>query len=251
MKASLVAAAALAVVAASPVMAADLPVRVPPISQAPLVSLTNNWTGLYIGGNVGYGWVHSDTGIISFYDPADVVAGSIPGTKSNFQGVLGGVQAGYNQQFGNIVLGIEGDFSWTGIKHSISDTVNNYTATSKIDWLTTGRGRVGVAFDRTLLYATGGVAAGRVKIRLDDSYSSVITTTSTTTHVGWTVGAGIETAISPNLSLRAEYLYVDLGTKQNNHYEPAPGWPRISYDSALTANIVRVGMNYIFGTAPY
>lgn len=251
MKKTSVIAAAFAAVVAGPALAADLPVKEPQVYRTPLVSLTNNWTGLYVGGNVGYGWAHNDPGIISFYDSTGVLAGTIPGIRANLQGVIAGGQAGYNYQFSNVVLGVEGDISWTGIKRSVADTVNNYKATAQIDWLATGRGRAGLAFDRTLVYATGGVAAGSVKITLDDSYASVIRTISTTTHIGWTAGAGVETAISPNLSLRAEYLYVDLGSKQNNHYEPAPGWPQISYRSAVNANIVRIGLNYIFGSAPY
>jgi outer membrane immunogenic protein len=229
------------VLVAGPAMAADLPVK------APLVAAPQayNWTGFYVGANIGYGWGDSKSGTTDFYDPAFV--GSIPGTSNSMNGVIGGGQVGYNQQFGNIVFGLEGDFSGTGIKGSVTDTVLGYTATSSIDWLATGRGRLGFSFDRSMVYATGGVAVGRVKVKLDDAYpSGVITTASTTTHVGWTIGAGIETALSPNWSVRAEYLYVDLGSERNNHYEPAPGWSQISYDSTITANIARVGINYKF-----
>jgi outer membrane immunogenic protein len=98
-----------------------------------------------------------------------------------------------------------------------------------------------------MVYVTGGVALGRVKSKLDNVYpSGVISTTSTITNVGWTIGGGIETALSPNWSVRAEYLYVDLGSERNNHFEPAPGLSPISYDLSVTASIARVGINYKF-----
>jgi outer membrane immunogenic protein len=253
MKKSPILVATFIALAAGSAKSADLPVKAPPAYKVPTTSLTYNWTGFYVGGNVGYGWGHNDPGPIDFYSPVGVFAGSIPGISSKTQGVIGGGQAGYNQQFGNMVLGLEGDISGTGIKGSVTDTINGYTATSNIDWLATGRGRAGVVFGRTLVYGTGGVAVASVKIKLDDSYPPVVvSTTSTQTHVGWTAGAGVEMAIWSNFSLRAEYLYVDLGTKQYNHYEPSPpGWPQISYNNSVKANIVRVGLNYMFGAPKY
>jgi outer membrane immunogenic protein len=105
-----------------------------------------------------------------------------------------------------------------------------------------------LAFDRTLVYATGGLAIASVKTTLNDVYpSGLVTTTSTPTYVGWTVGGGVEVALWSNWSAKAEYLYVDLGSKQNNFYEPSPpGWPRISSSTSVTANIVRAGVNYKF-----
>jgi outer membrane immunogenic protein len=242
-------AAALAAIiglgAAQTAVAADLPAR--PVYKAPAaMPLAYNWSGFYIGANIGYGWGDSKSGLVDFYDPA--FAGSIPGHSYDMNGVIGGGQIGYNQQFGNTVFGLEADFSGTGMKGSVTDPVFGYTATSSIDWLSTVRGRLGLTFDRSMVYATGGVAIGRVKNKLDDIYGAdVITTTSTTTHVGWTIGAGIETVLSPNWSVRAEYLYVDLGSENNNHYEPnPPGWSQISYDSSVTASIARVGVNYKF-----
>jgi outer membrane immunogenic protein len=185
-------------------------------------------------------------GTISFYDPIDTFAGSIPGINYDVNGVIGGGQIGYNQQFGNFVLGLEGDFSGTGIKGSVSDPVAAYSATTRLEWLSTVRGRVGVAFDRVLAYVTGGVAIGSVKTTLNDDYGVIITTNSTETHVGWTAGGGIEAALTQNWTARAEFLYVDLGSKEHNFYEPAPGWPRISANASMTAGIVRGGFNYKF-----
>jgi outer membrane immunogenic protein len=83
---------------------------------------------------------------------------------------------------------------------------------------------------------------------LDDTYpSGVITTTSTNTHVGWTAGAGTAWMFTQNWSVRAEYMYVDLGSKEYDHNEPSPpGWPLISYKASVTANIVRGGFDFRF-----
>ena len=125
--------------------------------------------------------------------------------------------------------------------------MNAYTVTSKIDWLATARGRVGVVMDRTLLYATGGLAVARVKTTLDDLYlAGVVTTSSGATYVGWTAGVGAEFAVAPQWTVKAEYLYMDFGSKDYNFYEGAAGWQRISGSASLTANIARIGANYRF-----
>ncbi len=244
MKKSLVLGAALALLSGG-AMAADLPAKAP-VYKAPVAASVYNWTGFYIGGNAGYGWGRVKPGTVSFYDPIDTLAGTLAGLNSDTSGFIGGGQAGYNFQSGNFVFGLEADFSWSGIKGSVTDTVNGYSATSRLDWLATGRARAGVAFDRVLFYGTGGIAAGRAKTTIDDYYGVTITTEDAKTHVGWTAGAGIEAALSPNWTVRAEYLYVDLGSKEYNFYEPAGFWPRISTSTAITESIVRGAINYKF-----
>jgi outer membrane immunogenic protein len=232
--------------------AADLPVPAPaPAYKAPavIVPSTYNWTGFYIGGNVGYGWGTSKPGTISFYDPIDTFQGSQLGINASPKGVVGGVQAGYNYQINSLVLGIEADWSASGMKGSVTDVANAYTATTKIDWLATARARAGFAMDRALIYVTGGVAAGHVKNELIDSSHSgtVFTTESSATHVGWTVGGGAEYAVMPNWTVKAEYLYADLGSKEFNFYENGlGGWPRITGKAAVTTSIARVGANFKF-----
>jgi outer membrane immunogenic protein len=235
-------AAAIALVS-FPAFAADMPLKArPAIAPAPF-----SWTGFYLGGNVGYGWGHADGGTVSFFQPIGTLAGTIPGNSIDTNGVIGGGEIGFNQQLGNWVLGIEGDFSGTGMKGSITNTALSYTAHSEIDWLATVRGRLGVAFDRTLVYGTGGLAVGSVKSTLDDTYPGpvVITTSSTNTHVGWTAGAGVATMLTQSWSVKLEYLHVDLGSKQYNHNEPSPpGWPLISYNASVTADVVRGGFDF-------
>jgi outer membrane immunogenic protein len=214
--------------------------------KAPAIAPPYSWTGIYVGANVGYGWSKLRPGTISFFDPG--VFGTIDGIDYSLKGVIGGGQAGFNYQFDNILLGIEGDFSGTGIDGSVTDSVHLYTATSKINWLATARGRAGVVMmERALIYATGGLAVADIKTTLDDVYpAGIITTTSSATYVGWTVGGGVEFALAPHWTVKAEYLYVDLGSKEYNFYERSGGWQRITGTAAVTASITRVGANFKF-----
>lgn len=210
-----------------------------------------SWTGFYVGANLGYGWSDVKPGTVSFYDPA--FAGSIDGINYSPKGVIGGVQAGYNYQFNNnMLLGLEADISAAGIKGSVFNPTGS-TSTSKIDWLATARARAGLVMDRTLIYATGGLAVAHTKSTLDDYYPLntppdpvVITTSDAATYVGWTVGAGAEFSLSPNWTVKAEYLYADLGSKDYNFYEGSAGWARIAGTASLTMSIARFGLNYQF-----
>lgn len=208
-----------------------------------------NWSGLYIGVHAGYGWGDVKSNAIDAYDPIDEYVGSMPGVKYDMSGVIGGAQIGYNFQFNRMVLGVEADISASGIDGSHNETENDFRTTTKIEWLSTIRGRLGFVHGNMLIYGTGGVAIGSVKNTLQDSYDDgevIITTSDRITHVGWTVGGGIEAALDTNWTLKAEYLYVDLGKKETNHYQPEPGWPRISTDGTVTTSIARVGLNYKF-----
>ncbi len=180
---------------AGPAMAADLPVKAPP----PVVAVFN-WTGFYLGGNIGYSWGRSSNGENFFAAGLSGGPGStscaVAGNQSTFafcaassdrnklNGVIGGVEAGYNWQMANYLLGIEADFQGSGQKGSGafsataptgSNSIQNSGAiipivstlagayTQKLDWLGTLRGRVGFVQDRWLVFATGGLAYGEVK----------------------------------------------------------------------------------------
>jgi outer membrane immunogenic protein len=179
-----------AVLAGGAAAAADLQPRYQPVAKAPFYSPVYNWTGFYLGINGGGGWGRSEWGGI---DKFDISGGLIGGT------------IGYNWQFaGQWVLGIEGDVDWSNIR----GTTNVLCATgceTHNHWLATGRGRVGYAFDRFLPYLTAGVAIGDVKATRPGFPAGRVTS------AGWTVGGGIEVGIVSNVSLKAEYLYVDLG----------------------------------------
>ncbi len=131
--------------------AADLPVRPAPAPMAPVAyapAAIYNWTGLYIGGQLGAGFGNS-----SWTDP-------FTGAKNNFNsgaGFLGGAQVGGNLQFNMLVVGVEGDFNWSSLKASGTNSIGN-AINSNVNWTSTVTGRVGAAFDRLLVYGKGGVA---------------------------------------------------------------------------------------------
>ncbi len=173
-----------------PAGAADLSRRYePPITKAPVYNPVYNWTGFYIGINGGGGWGRSR------WDTAD---------SFNTSGWLVGGTAGYNWQMGQTVLGLEGDVNWANIKGSTT-TFCPLGCNTSDTWLATFRGRIGYAFDRVLPYVTGGLAVGDIKA------STPLLPGASQTNVGWTVGGGIEFAAAGNWSVKAEYLYVDLG----------------------------------------
>ena len=190
-----------------------------------------NWTGLYVGIQGGYGWGTSNhqqgTATTDDFDMRG--------------GVLGGT-VGYNQQFGMWVLGLEGDLSWSGIHGSrpVGSTggfnCGSGPCETFVKWFGTGRVRGGVAVDKALFYATGGVAYGKLfaQITPDPTF------TGGENKVGWTAGGGAEYALMPNVSVKAEYLYVDFGRFVYGTSIPNP--------TALARfGVARVGLNWRFG----
>jgi outer membrane immunogenic protein len=204
--------------------AADLPSRAyapAPVYAAPMFT----WTGFYIGLNAGYGGDKNTYSINGF--------GNVLGISSG--GFIGGAQIGYNYQFAGsaFVLGLEADLQATNIESKVS--ILGISLGSKLDYLGTVRGRLGYAFtDRALLYVTGGLAYGRVKSNI----ANIITFGGSNT--GWTAGAGIEYALTQNWSLKTEYLYVDLGTKNSLLV------PGLTIGVKSHEHIVRAGLNYRF-----
>jgi outer membrane immunogenic protein len=171
--------------------AADLSRRPPPpVTKAPpALPAAYNWTGFYFGVNAGGAFGTSR------WDSTD---------EFDLSGALVGGTVGYNWQNGPWVFGLEGDVDWTNIK---GDTTTNCPlgCETKNSWLATARGRLGVAFDRVLPYATGGLAVGDIKARTPGLPGADETNT------GWTAGGGVELGLAGNWTAKAEYLYVDLG----------------------------------------
>jgi outer membrane immunogenic protein len=262
----------IALLAVAPAQAADLGMRVQPPALAPAY----NWSGFYAGLNAGGAWGHSNTGTATVYDPPADYFASATNTalfnaagvqRGNASGFTGGGQVGFNWQAGNTVLGLETDFqsfrlnsrsTATGLfpavlAPAIPFTISHSTST---DWLWTLRPRVGFAANNWLFYATGGVAVANVKAswQYTDSLANTESASLSKTKVGWTVGGGVEYALSQAWSVKAEYLYVDLGDEQitthnllNAGVIPIPGQP-FFHSVSLKSNIVRAGLNYKFGT---
>jgi outer membrane immunogenic protein len=194
----------------------------PPLTKAPAVPPPYNWTGFYMGINGGYGFGRSK------WD-------GLPASFDVNGGMVGG-QLGYNWQFGQFVYGVEGDGDWSHLRGTANFADCTVGCQTRNDFLATARGRVGIAADRWLPYVTGGLAVGDIKATVPDF------TGINKTNAGWTVGGGLEFALSGNWTAKAEYLYVDLGHAGCSVDCGLPAGNNVS----LTTNVVRGGINYRF-----
>jgi len=228
-----------------------------------------NWTGPYVGVNLGYGGGSFKYPFSGTTDAAGTnpVAG---GLRQSSSGVLGGAQVGYNFELpSGALFGAEADIDASSIggrtSYSSLDSLGGATSgaiRSRIDCLGTVRGRVGDAmFDGKFLpYLTGGFAYGGVRTTAATSCSSCGVGGATAgssfdsgraTQTGWTAGAGADYALTNHLSFRAEYLYVDLGktalaNDAAQFSAPGANLYNASVAEKTTANVVRVGVNYKF-----
>jgi outer membrane immunogenic protein len=222
---------------ASGAQAADLtrPVYKAPIAPPP----SWTWTGFYLGGTLG-GVVGHDS---VTNDPASSNNAFLASPIStNSAGVIGGLEAGYNWQISQIVLGVEADVSWSSLKQSNTAVGSTDTFTSRLDMLSTIRGRLGWAFDRTLLYGTGGVAFADLKDQLADS-GFLFTATPSSNLTGWTAGGGIEYAFTDHWTAKAEYLHIGFSGMRTAMDSNGTGY---IFDYKDKLDIGRVGINYKF-----
>ena len=255
--------------------AADMAVKAPPAPPPPAWT----WTGFYVGGNAGGAWgsfdpstttVPAPGGSLGFNNvPAVNAAGQQSIKPSSF---TGGIELGYNLQASNVVYGVEGDIESLHLAgNSTSGPViypsslpggacpfNCFTINSaaSIDWLATARGRLGLAANNWLFFATGGAAF--TTLRGTFSFTDPAPTTESgsisNNKIGYAVGGGVEARLWANWSLKAEYLFVDfarVAVNSNNVFVGGPGGgpaPTQVYTHSidLKANIARVGLNYHF-----
>ncbi|MFG1333276.1 outer membrane protein [Xanthobacter autotrophicus] len=262
MRKSLLATTILAAMfAAGSAQAADLATKMP-VKAAP-VAPAFSWTGFYIGAQGGYAWAQND--FSKSHDPlypADIAYYGVNDANYSLDGALVGGVIGYNYQIKNIVLGIEADANWADISGSGSYYNGNaYFATtciqqnnacaSKIDALGTITARLGVAFDRVLVYAKGGAAWANVEHTASNTDLDVIeanySASPSSTRWGWTVGAGLEWAFFNNWSAKVEYNYIDLGSSDVN-FNFTPNTYINPFVSTVDQNInlVKAGINYRF-----
>ena len=239
--------AVLAAFAASPAGAADLPVRGPIYKSPPPV--VYNWTGFYGGVNVGYSWgQHTNEWTVNpaFFSVSE---------SQNMNGVVGGVQWGYNWQIGNWVIGTESDFNGSAQSGNTTYCViagcgTTALADHKLPWFGTSRTRLGfLPSQYVLLYATGGLAYGQVKsdYSLFTGGIGVASLSFKDIRAGYTIGGGIEGAFGGGWSAKLEYLWVDLG--KNTETATLGGVVVSNFNSRVTDNIVRIGLNYKLGGA--
>jgi outer membrane immunogenic protein len=270
----LIAGAAFATLLGSPALAADMALKAPP---PPAAAAAYNWSGCYVGANAG--WIgnrdHYTLAPSGSYltPPGGAAPPNAAGTgdfASNIAaltnsysidgsgGLIGG-QIGCNKQAGQYVFGLEADGQWTSLKSSVNAgyaafpdvgspafTTNAHSeqASSSLEGLFTFRGRVGYAWDRLLLYVTGGLAVGEIKSQTNVTFATGGAVYDGATHIGsittdragWVVGGGAEYAFAPQWSVKAEFLYIDLGT--------------VSYNSPLVAatTVGAVGAGYSWST---
>jgi outer membrane immunogenic protein len=296
MRKLLLASAGFVLFAGTSVLAADLPVKAP-VYKAPPPPPVFSWTGFYVGGNVGYSWGRASTDLTETVTStatittlagtpiasSTVTTTSVGSDRARLNGALGGFQAGYNWQFDHFVTGFEGDIQATGQRGDITicpvpagaapvpcpgTTGTLFGAASyRLPWFGTLRGRVGVTFDRILLYATGGLAVGEIKADYVDGtvggtpLNPLATGSVSTTRAGWVFGGGIEGAIDRNWSIKAEYLHLDFGSLDQSISASGVsltiplGDFRTTLSQSLTStfhtrvtdDVFRIGVNYRFG----
>ena len=198
----------IALGAAAPAQAADI--RLPVKGVAPAyVQTYYNWTGFYIGAHAGYGWA-------DLSDPLGGVGGGV-----SPQGFIYGGQLGFNYQMGSWVFGVEGEYTAGDIKHS-EGIPGLLSGSAKVDRIYTAAGRVGYAFDRTMIYGKLGGAWTQEK------YDFTLlggTATGSADRTGWLVGLGVEYAFAGNWTAKLEYNYMDMGSKTSRWPRPAASSP--------------------------
>jgi outer membrane immunogenic protein len=248
--------------------AADLPLKTPVVQLPPG---TYDWTGFYIGGNLGGGWL-SNRATQTFDFVLAPVSGNTDGS-----GVLGGFQEGINWQFSRTwVVGIEADWSFTdagrgfsrqGLTDLLGHTVpiSSTNMSAKLDWLASARNRLGYLVRPDLMvYGTGGVAWGKIgdqgATSINDAgfvYSSNVA--STTIPAGWVAGGGLEWMLGSNWLLRGEYLFYHLNSQAISSTNllstgviciPGPCAPQVgttTYSlSNINVNVLRAALSYKF-----
>jgi outer membrane immunogenic protein len=230
--------ATLAMIAAPAAFAADIPARAPMPAKAPaMVVPVFTWTGFYIGIHGGGAWGEKDWTEVTLVTPR-------PEGSFDVSGWLAGGQVGANWQFGQWVVGVEGDASWADINGSrASLAFAATTIASKIEALATFTGRVGWAFDRVLVYAKGGGAWAREV----HTVSGVAAASFSENRWGWTVGGGVEVALDRNWSLRGDYAYIDFGTTRFTGLTCTGACtPPFSEDISQHLHVFKGAVNYRF-----
>jgi outer membrane immunogenic protein len=263
MRAGFIAISAALGLLSSAALAADLPnTKEPPAFAPPPPAFS--WTGLYVGVNGGYHWGGSSSqfsstdtsgGGLGAAQALGLIPYSGPGGAS---GAIAGGTLGYNWQFSSFVLGVEGDIDGATGRRGISTARSTpffdetfFNTSQQLDWLGTVRGRVGFTpIDRLLIYGTGGLAFGESTTSFSvygPAYVPPLADSiSNSTHFGWTIGGGVEYAIDPHWSVKAEYLYYDLGRTTGTVFYTYGPTSSLTGSQRQNGDIVRLGVNYKF-----
>jgi outer membrane immunogenic protein len=235
--------AALGLLAASGVQAADLPQRIAaPMPYAPPVF---TWTGFYAGVHGGYSWGRDETA--EFFTATGAFTGLSWSYPANT--FLGGVHAGYGYQMGSVVLGVEADADLTNARGGFTDPTNlavgnpGGAGTLRNAWRASVRGKIGYAAGRFMPFVTGGLAFANLKYiytnpltRIEEKTESVRT--------GYTIGAGVSYAFTNNWRATLEYRYTDFGSFRYSSVTAFPGL--LTGRQKPRFNTIRAGLSYKF-----
>ena len=250
-------AAASAVAFTGPAFAAEpLP---PPPPPPPVFT----WTGVYIGGQIGGVWGSGALSNFNGFDPftGAFINSSIGGTPS---GVIGGGHIGAQGQYDQWVLGIEGSVDGTSLTKTVNAAFPNFLggallrAHTSADIQGSIRGKIGIAWDRFMIYGTGGVAFAGFSTDFDIASGGFVTpggvvipafvasNSFSRTRTGWTVGGGAQYAITPNWWVFVEYRFSDFGSIRNGAFPNLPNGVFFNGSRRLQENQVQAGLSYKF-----
>jgi outer membrane immunogenic protein len=244
--------AILASLAATPALGADLVLKAPALRSAPV----ELWTGFYGGPHAGYGW-----GKKTFIDNFPTPDGELDADAS-VKGFVGGLQGGYNKQFNWLVIGVEGDFTWSGVKGTFNCfPFGDQVCSAQPEWFASVAGRVGVAYGPALFYAKGGIAwvhdeftdlatcaGAQPRSRAGIPAACGDTFFGKDTRPGWLFGLGIEYMFATNWSAKLEYNYMDFGGRSVPLTDGANGFFTEEIHQKL--NVIKLGVNYHFDAGP-
>jgi outer membrane immunogenic protein len=224
--------------------AADLS-RPPPVAPAPVfVPPPFSWSGFYIGGNLGGAWGHGNI--------TDVLNPGVSFNSGNNGVFIGGGQVGFNYQVSSIVFGAEADFDWAANNNNTTTGVVTplgiFTVSANDRWISTFAGRLGVAFDRWLVYAKGGGAwVGTNNFTVTNVPTNAQVSGGSSNNTGWLFGAGVEWAFAGNWTARLEYDYIGLSSRT---FAVPLTSPFLAGDVFTTGSnnvqMFTVGINYLF-----
>ncbi len=228
-----------AIMIAAPALAADLPSRKEaPVYIAPVPMFS--WTGFYVGADIGGGWSELNA------KPVDYFGNYLGSVNTSSAGVVGGGRIGYNYQFNQFIIGVEGDFYGTGIGKTTNYAAPLYGTYASVktnqDWLASVNGVAGFAIDRTMLYVIGGVAWAGASATWNSTLFPAASFNINHTYTGYDIGGGVQYAFTPNWIGRVEYRHYGFGSWNypSNVVAQRTG-------ATLNNNIFTVGVSYKFG----
>ena len=257
MKKLLLVGVALVAISSVPAIAADMGARPAPVYKAaPAVVAPNNWTGFYVGGQVGYQWSDSDLTSTLAVPFGGFPAGTLLSSNElDAHGVVGGGHVGFNWQSGQLVFGIEGDFEWSGVDGSdiVLPTATAFGLGAvpgpfafSQNWQASLRGRLGWVWDRFMVYATGGVAWMDYDLAITGG-GPPVTVSASHTATGWTIGGGLEWGMYANWTARLEYRFTQFKSESFTGPAGGPFAAVSSFGDDVDFHTVRVGLSYKFG----